>query len=312
MKILISGASGLLGRAVVDRFKNDENGKGHQVTSLSFTRSGPGLEKIDLRDEQSVSKLIHDLKPDVFIHCAAERRPDVAERDPTGTEKLNVRVTEHLAELSNQFGFKMIYICTDYVFDGNAPVGGYDVDATPNPTNFYGKTKLAGEQAMLNTVKKKGNAVSLRVPVLYGKAETNNESAINVLIDGVRKAAAGQKVLMDDWATRFPTLVDDVAKVLVALADFQDPLPPILHFSSEKEYTKYKISLEFAKLLKLSEAESKNLIPQPDPPKLAQGETMRPRDCRLSNRALASLGISVQHADFVDWWSAYLHANQSG
>ena len=95
-------------------------------------------------------------------------------------------------------------------------------------------------------------------------------------------------------------------------AEFQDPLPPILHCSSEKEYTKYKISLEFAKLLKLSEAESKNLIPQPDPPKLAQGETMRPRDCRLSNRALASLGISVQHADFVDWWSAYLHANQSG
>ncbi|KNZ61819.1 uncharacterized protein VP01_1352g1 [Puccinia sorghi] len=275
MKILISGASGLLGRAIVDRFKNDENGRGHQVISLSFTRSGPGLEKIDLRDEQSVSNLIHDLKPDVFIHCAAERRPDVAERDPTGTEKLNVRVTEHLAELSNQFGFKMIYICTDYVFDGNAPMGGYDVDATPNPTNFYGKTKLAGEQAMLNTV------VNLLEVFRYGKAETNNES-------------------------------DYVLTANVNCVEFQDPLPPILHCSSEKEYTKYKISLEFAKLLKLSEAETKNLIPQPEPPKLAQGETMRPRDCRLSNRALSSLGISVQHADFIDWWSAYLHTNQSG
>ncbi|KAA1115532.1 hypothetical protein PGT21_036980 [Puccinia graminis f. sp. tritici] len=306
MKILISGGSGLLGRAVVDRFKHKDSEPHHEVTSLSFTRSGPGLEKVDLRDENLVSTLVHKLKPDVLIHCAAERRPDVAEGDPEGTQKLNVRVTEHLAELSNQIGFKMIYICTDYVFDGNAPSGGYDVEATPNPTNFYGKTKLAGEQAMLNTVTNRGNAVSLRVPVLYGKAENNSESAINVLLDGVKKASEGQKVLMDDWATRFPTLVDDVAKVLVALAEYKEPLPPILHFSSEEEYTKYKISLVFAKLLKLSEAEIKNLVAQPDPPQPAQGETMRPRDCRLSNRALASLGISVEQARFVHWWTAYL------
>jgi S-adenosylmethionine synthetase len=145
---------------------------------------------------------------------------------------------------------------------------------------------------------------------------------------------------MDDWATRFPTLVDDVAKVLVALAgelcwnwliyfwkkkhpalfsssaytyswwtcfiEYKEPLPPILHFSSEEEYTKYKISLVFAKLLKLSEAEIKNLVAQPEPPQPAQGETMRPRDCRLSNRTLASLGISIEQARFVDWWAAYL------
>ncbi|OAV90523.1 hypothetical protein, variant [Puccinia triticina 1-1 BBBD Race 1] len=308
MKMLISGGSGLLGRAVVDLFRHKGDEPHHQVTSLSFTRSGPGLQKVDLRDEQLVSTLVHDLKPDVMIHCAAERRPDVAERDPEGTQKLNVRVTEHLAELSNQVGFKLIYICTDYVFDGNAPPGGYDVEATPNPTNLYGKTKLAGEQALLRTVTKKGNAVSLRVPVLYGKAEGNNESAINVLLDGVNKAAKGQKVLMDDWATRFPTLVDDVAKVLVAIAEYKDPLPPILHFSSEQQYTKYTISLVFAKLLKLSESETKNLVPQPDPPKPAQGETMRPRDCRLSNQALVSLGICVQQADFVDWWTAYLNS----
>ncbi|POW11962.1 hypothetical protein PSHT_08226, partial [Puccinia striiformis] len=280
MKILITGGSGLLGRAVVDRFRNEENKANHEVTSLSFTRVGPGLEKVDLRDEELVSKLIRNLKPDVLIHCAAERRPDVAESDPQGTEKLNVRVTEHLAGLSNEIAS---------IFDGNAPPGGYDVEATPNPTNLYGKTKLAGEQAMLKTVTKKGNAVSLRVPVLYGKAESNKESAINILLDGVKKAAEGQRVLMDDWATRFPTLVEDVAKVLVALAEYKEPLPPILHFSSEKEYTKYTISLAFAKLLKLSDSHIKNLVPQSDPPQPARGETMRPRDCRLSNRALSSL-----------------------
>lgn len=311
MNIIISGGSGLLGRAVVHRLRSKEYPHNHQVTALSFTRAGPGSERLDLRDEQTISQFLRTRKPDVFIHCAAERRPDVAERDPEGTEKLNVRVTEHLAHLSNEIGFKLIYICTDYVFDGNAPEGGYDVDAAPNPTNFYGKTKLAGEQAMLKIVEKKGNAVSLRVPVLYGKCENNNESAINVLLDGVKKAAAGQKVLMDDWATRFPTLVDDVAQVLVALAEYKDPLPEILHFSSEKQYTKYTISRVFAQLLKLSEADIANLIPQSDPPQPAQGETMRPRDCRLSNAALAALGITVKHADFVRWWSAYLHPHHS-
>lgn len=303
MNILVTGGSGLLGRAVIKRLSTQTN---HRLTGLCFTRSGSGLKNLDLCDQESVTEFIQALRPDVLIHCAAERRPDVAERDPEAAEKLNVRVTEHLTELSNQLDFKIVYISTDYVFDGHAPEGGYDVDAVPNPTNFYGKTKLAGEQAMLK-IGRQGKVVSLRVPVLYGEAQKNEESAINVLIDGVKKALNGQKVLMDDWATRYPTLVDDVAKVLEALVDYKEPLPPILHFSSSVKYTKYTISLIFAGLLGLSQQATQNLIPQPDGPKPGSSETIRPKDCRLSNRALDRLGIRIQTADFSDWWKEYLN-----
>ncbi|MBW0530157.1 hypothetical protein O181_069872 [Austropuccinia psidii MF-1] len=299
MKVIVTGGSGLLGRSVVKRF----NDNGHSVLGLSLTRNGDGLQKIDLRDEHKVKDLIIGFRPDILIHCAAERRPDVAEKDPKGVAELNVRVTEHLAELSSQLDFKLIYICTDYIFDGNAPEGGYDVDATANPTNLYGKTKLAGEEALLKKGQP-GKFTSLRVPVLYGEAERNDESAINVLVDGVKKASEGEKVKMDDWATRFPTLVDDVARVLEEISTYKQDLPPLLNFSSQTQYTKYSISLVFARLLNLNEAQISNLIPISDPPK--PGETIRPRDCRLSNCMIASLGIEVDITDFTEWWKKYL------
>lgn len=74
----------------------------------------------------------------------------------------------------------LIYISTDYVFDGTAPP--YEVDATPNPLQFYGETKLGGEKAIESVYPE---AVILRVPILYGKTEFNGESAINILIDVV-------------------------------------------------------------------------------------------------------------------------------
>ncbi|KAH9811866.1 hypothetical protein DFH28DRAFT_1178565 [Melampsora americana] len=293
IKIIVTGASGLLGRAVVAHLKE----QGHLVKGLAFSRATNGLEKIDLRDTRAVEDLIKGFEPNLLVHCAAERRPDVAEKDPEGTKRLNVDISKHLAELSKQCSFRLIYICTDYaVFDGHAPEGGYDVNDKPNPTNLYGETKLAGEKAILEAGKK-GQVLSLRVPVLYGKAEQNDESAINILIDGVKKAAKGESIKMDDWATRYPTLVDDVAKVINQLADFQEPFPSILHFSSPKMYTKYSISVIFANLLNLP---IDHLIRVSEGPKA--GETIRPRDCRLSTKSIEELGIDVSTVSFHDWW----------
>jgi S-adenosylmethionine synthetase len=74
----------------------------------------------------------------------------------------------------------LIYISTDYVFDGTAPP--YEIDDKPNPLQFYGETKLGGEEAIKSVYPE---AVILRVPILYGKTEYNGESAINILIDVV-------------------------------------------------------------------------------------------------------------------------------
>lgn len=111
----------------------------------------------------------------------------------------------------------MIYISTDYVFPGKPGDAPYEADAQPAPTNLYGQTKLDGEQVTLDEYKRAGKpglGVVLRVPVLYGDAETPAESAVNVLLDTVWKAQEeGAKIKMDHWALRYPTNTEDVGRV---------------------------------------------------------------------------------------------------
>ncbi|GAA5916558.1 hypothetical protein JCM6882_002539, partial [Rhodosporidiobolus microsporus] len=141
----------------------------------------------------------------------------------------------------------------------------------------------------------------------YGPAESNGESAINTLVDSVRKAAGGASVKMDNWATRYPTHAEDIARVLVDLSDKSQhaEIPSILHFSSQQLFTKYTICELFAKLhsppLDLSGGGLVSVDVGPGP-----GETIRPRDCHLSNREIEKLGINTATVDFEAWWREYL------
>jgi len=149
---------------------------------------------------------------------AANRFPDKVDKDPEGTKALNITATRTLARLCAARSILMIYISTDYVFPGRPGEAPYDVDAEPSPTNLYGETKLGGERAMLEEFEragKRGWGVVLRVPVLYGEAEVPEESAVNVLLNAVWGAArGGEKVRMDNWAVRYPTNTEDVARVV--------------------------------------------------------------------------------------------------
>lgn len=114
-------------------------------------------------------------------------------------------------------GILFIYISTDYVFAGRPGDAPYEADAQTGPTNLYGQTKLDGEHVVLDEFKaagKEGLGVVLRVPVLYGPAHTNAESAVNVLMDAVQKVQQeGVKISMDHWALRYPTNTEDVARI---------------------------------------------------------------------------------------------------
>ncbi|KAM0787900.1 hypothetical protein ACM66B_003949 [Microbotryomycetes sp. NB124-2] len=311
-RVVVTGASGLLGRAVLAEFKH----RTWNVKGLAFSRAnGNELVKVDLHDQDVVKELLLSFKPDVVVHCAAERRPDVAEKNPEAAEKLNVRVPEMLARLSidDQHRFTLIYLSTDYVFDGqNPPSGGYTSHSETGPTNAYANAKLGGERAVLSARDKDGSVNVLRVPVLYGEVTSNDESAINILVDSVRKAANGEKVKMDDWALRRPTNVADVARVLHDLAHkaLSSPLPPVLHFSSQPSLTKYDISKLFAKLHQPPLSQSAiddNLVPVSTAP--GPGETMRPRDCWLSNAELKAQGIDTSTVDFETWWRGWFERN---
>ena len=152
---------------------------------------------------------------------AANRFPDKVDKDPEGTRALNIEATKTLAQLCAERSILLIYISTDYVFPGTQGDAPYEADAVPRPTNLYGQTKLDGEKVVLDEYSRAGleaRGVVLRVPVLYGEAETPAESAVNVLMESVWKAQnieGGAKIKMDHWAIRYPTNTEDVARVCV-------------------------------------------------------------------------------------------------
>ncbi|KAI9278765.1 hypothetical protein BDA99DRAFT_493100 [Phascolomyces articulosus] len=296
MKVIITGASGLLGRAVAQKFKKD----GHEVVGTALSRADKaGLVKLDLTDSQAVETFIKNQKPDVVVHCAAERRPDVAEKDHEGTLKLNVEVPRSLATLCKAENVMLVYISTDYVFDGTNPP--YQVNDQPNPLNFYGKSKLGGEEALRQV---DPQAVILRVPVLYGKTEYNGESAINILLDVIKNH--DKQVDMDNVGLRYPTHVEDIARVIEDMAvrrvEQKDThISGTFHFSGEEMYTKYTMCEFFGKLLNLpiDHLRQQNEIP-------SSAAASRPKDAHLSNDRLKQVGIDTYHVPFEQWWTTYL------
>ncbi|KAJ3716817.1 hypothetical protein DFJ43DRAFT_1134532 [Lentinula guzmanii] len=297
MKILITGASGVLGSAVREAFKSTP----HPVLALSNTRTGDGLVPLDLANTQEVDKVLTEFKPNWVIHCAAERRPDVAEKNPEGVQKLNVDVSGHLASLAKSLKYTLVYVSTDYVFDGTSPP--YTPSARTNPLQLYGRTKRDGEQAVLSVNGAK--VIVLRVPVLYGPAPKNSDSAVNILLDVVQDQS-GKQYKMDHYATRYPTNVVDIANFLVRLSEFKrsTAIPPILHYSAAEPFTKYEICLVFAKILNLPHG---HIVPDSEAPK-GDSATTRPRDCQLYTKETEDLGVEggLGLTLFEEWWSEYL------
>ncbi|KAI9507582.1 NAD-P-binding protein [Russula earlei] len=301
MKVVVTGASGVLGTAVFDAFASRADAA-HTVIGLAHSRPGGerNLRALNLLDSDAVSALIRDTKPHWVIHCAAERKPDVAEKDPEGTRKLNVDVCAHLAILSKELGFTLIFISTDYVFDGTSPP--YVPSAQTNPVNFYGITKRDAEIAVLGV--EGAHVAVLRIPILYGPAPSNADSAVNILLDVVRDQS-GKKYTMDHYQTGFPTNVLDIADFLVRLAERPKsaPLPPVIHYSAEEPFTKYEICLIFARILGLPHA---HIIPHAGPP--PPGSTPRPRNAQLYLRETEDLGVEggLGTGGFEEWWVEYL------
>ncbi|KAF8253163.1 NAD(P)-binding protein [Wilcoxina mikolae CBS 423.85] len=297
--VVITGATGLLGRQVVRAFQDAE----WNVVGTGFSRAKPPtIRKVDLGNDTEVLSLLEETKPRVVIHCAAERFPDKCASDPSGTQRLNVAATQLLAEACSARGIVLIYISTDYVFPGVPGEAPYSHDSPTNPPNFYGETKLAGEQAVLSC-----GGVVLRVPVLYGEVERNGESSVNTLLDVVWNREGKTGMEMDAWSIRYPTNTEDVARVLKDIAEKYkngtEGLPKVLQFSSEDRMTKYEICQIMADVAGLP---LDHLAPNAtnDPNSTVQ----RPYDCHLSTQALKDIGIDVSTVNFKDWWQRYLRA----
>ncbi|PNF25856.1 hypothetical protein B7P43_G11132 [Cryptotermes secundus] len=205
--LFLTGASGLLGRAIYKKFITE----GWVIYGTAYTRVAEGLHKLDLTDENEVKKAVIQFKPSFLIHCAAQRFPEKVDLDPEGAENININASRYLAQVVDCIQVPMLYISTDYVFDGKSPP--YAVDAVPNPLNLYGKTKLNGEEVTLAFGK--GNIV-LRVPVLYGPVEYVAESAVTVLLNSLLQTDKPCKI--SNYELRRPSHVDDIADICLQMA----------------------------------------------------------------------------------------------
>ncbi|KAI9791352.1 MAG: hypothetical protein M1833_001543 [Piccolia ochrophora] len=306
--VMVTGATGLLGRQVVTAFQR----AGWDVVGTGFSRAKPpSILKVDLADREQVEKVLTDNKVQVVVHCAANRFPDKCDADPDGARALNIEASRALAEATQTRSILLVYISTDYVFPGNQGDAPYETDAPTAPPNLYGQTKLDGERAILSVTEPTGLGVVLRVPVLYGPAETPSESAVNVLLDTVWKAQEkNAKIKVDDWAIRYPTNTEDIGRVLVDVADRYSgakdlaELPKILQFSSEDRYTKYEMCKLLSEIMALPIDGLVGNREGNDPTAAVQ----RPFDCHLSTKRLKDLQITLHTQNFEDWWKREVKA----
>lgn len=289
MKVMITGATGLLGRELFREFSSRE---GFEAVGVGFSRARDPLLTLDLRKKKEIDTLVSWIRPQVIIHAAAERKPDTCEKDPEGTRQLNVEATRSLVEAARSVDAHVLYFSTDYVFDGSDPP--YSIDDTPGPLNAYGQSKLDGELVVLEDP----GSIVLRVPVLYGPVESPDESPVTVIAENVRER---REVRMDHWATRFPTFTPDVASVcrqMVERRAVDDALRGIFHWSGDEPMTKYDMACVFARRWKIPED---TLIADSEPPSGAP----RPRNARLDCSRLEDLDIG-QRTSFEDGIRAVL------
>jgi dTDP-4-dehydrorhamnose reductase len=281
-KVAVIGASGLLGRALVDELAQQTD---WQVVSTAFRRAGQHRVALDIRDEQAVRQFIEREAPDALVIAAAERRPDVCEHDPALARALNVDAICTLATSARLRGAWVLSISTDYVFDGTHPP--YRYDAQPSPLNAYGRSKLEGERALTETTEL---GCVLRLPLLYGPTVDWAESAVTSLVPAIAASAGDSQdakaAVMDAWAIRYPTFTPDVAFVIRQMLERHargEAIRGIVQWSGDEPMTKHEIAIRLAEALQLEA----RLTPQHTP----TDATPRPHNCHLDSDRLEALGI---------------------
>lgn len=142
MKVLVTGVNGQLGFDVVKQLKL----RGHEAV-------GVDISEMDITDAESVLNVFARVRPEAVVHCAAWTAVDSAEDNAEKTRAVNVGGTENIAVACKKYGAKMVYISTDYVFDGSG-AQPWKTDDKANPLGVYGKTKYDGETAVKNLLDK--------------------------------------------------------------------------------------------------------------------------------------------------------------
>jgi dTDP-4-dehydrorhamnose reductase len=260
MKILLTGATGLLGHA----YATTALRRGHTIIALSHnqTCSIPGIEKnlqVDAADTESHTKLCMELWPDVIVNCAAVSNPTRVDEDPNRAKIINVDLPKHLAQISTHLGARFIHPSTDMVFDGCSE-NAYRSTDMPSPRNLYGQTKLLAEREILKHNKE--DPVILRIPILMGNSPAGNRSVHEKLLAAIRD---GQRPKLFHDEIRQPCSVGNVADVMVELSERRD-LHGLFHWAGSESLSRFEMGQRILKHfgLPLDSIESASIKDDPE------------------------------------------------
>lgn len=193
MKVLVTGVRGQLGYDVVRELKK------RQIEAV-----GVDVEEMDITDPAQTETVIREAAPDAVIHCAAYTAVDAAEDNEELCREVNARGTENVARICGEMNIKMMYISTDYVFDGKG-TRPWEPDDPRDPLNVYGQTKYEGELAVEKYVKK---FFTVRIAWVFG---VNGKNFIKTMLN---LGKTHDKLTVVNDQTGSPTYTYDLARLL--------------------------------------------------------------------------------------------------
>lgn len=229
INILITGANGQLGHEMRNVLAGDQ-----RFNAIFTDVAGDDITRLDITDEAAVEHIVADNGITVIVNCVAYTAVDAAEDDEARAALLNADAVGILARVAKRHGARMVHVSTDYVFDGNACIP-YTEDMPTCPQSAYGRTKLAGERQLLDTLG--DDAVILRTAWLYSPYGKNFVKTMLML--GKTKPAL--KVVFDQVGS--PTCARDLARAIVTVITADEWHPGIYHYSNEGVISWYDFTL---------------------------------------------------------------------
>ena len=205
MKLFVTGAAGQLGHDIIIEAEK----RGHEVIGTDLGERWNGLQ-MDITDTEAVSRTIREINPDIVYHCAAWTAVDAAEDAGETVFRVNALGTQNIADACKETGCKMVYISTDYVFDGQGTEPWQPDCKDDAPLNVYGRSKLAGEEAAAGTLEK---YFIVRIAWVFG---VNGNNFIKTMLN-VGKKYDTLRVVNDQIGT--PTYTFDLARLLVDMGE---------------------------------------------------------------------------------------------
>jgi dTDP-4-dehydrorhamnose reductase len=247
MKILITGANGLLGQKLITLLQQQPDvqfvATAHRP--LVFPLLKGKFQLLDISNQEQVNEVLAHTKPDVIINTAAMTNVDRCETEQEACWQANVTSVQYLIEACQQHHIHLIHVSTDFIFDGKE--GPLDETAVPAPVNFYGESKLAAEKLIQES------SISwciLRTVLVYGVSTDMSRSNIVLWVKKSLEEGKTINVVNDQWRT--PTLAEDLAMGCWLAA--KKKARGIYHISGKDFLSPYDIAIKTARFFKLNES----------------------------------------------------------